>query len=310
MRLPARRVTTGVSRAMSEPAYWKLVFPTFDSEKVSLPENAIPCTGRNVLADPAFTGGEWIRKYPLAVEEGEILLGSGGDRIKVLWLRTHRFPDGTEAGPIAMVRAKEDSAEVYAVGVYRGITKRPYFQLERIGPEVVATVSDEGCTGNTKVEPCKSMVSVYLPRKGELVRLTTFASERRDYVVAGEPGVYGAHIEYHLQTAPRYVPEGIKLYEQVKATDEAGRELRKAEVERDFVLRDVTLVPNEGPLWPRIFPKPTNEKEDAAPPKSADGAGRTGALKPKYGCCDDDLRVTPAPKSAPCAACARAPLAP
>src|SRR5215471_4368424 len=189
-RLPTRKTKTGYARALNEPTYWKLVFPSFDAEKISLPENAIPCTGRNVFADPAFTGGEWIRKYPLAVEEGEILMGSGGDRIKVLWLRTHRFADGTEAGPLAMVRAKDDTAEVYAVGVYRGLTKRPYFQLERIGPEVVATVSDEGCTGNMKVEPCRNQVSVYLPRRGELVRLTTFAAERRDYVDGGEG--YGA----------------------------------------------------------------------------------------------------------------------
>jgi hypothetical protein len=312
MRLPARRVKTGVTRGMSEPGYWKLVFPSFDTEKVALPENAIPCTGRNVLADPAFTGGEWVRKYPLAVEEGEITLGSGGDRIKVLWLRTHRFADGTEAGPLAMVRAKEDSAEVYAVGVYRGLTKRPYFQLERIGPEVVTTVSDEGCTGNMKVEPCRNQVSVYLPRKGELVRLTSFASERRDYVQGGEgPGAPG-RIEYHLTSSPRYVPEGIKLFEQVTARDEAGRELRRAEVERVFTLRDVLLVPNEGSLWPQIFPRANKEKEqEDVPPKAADGGGGpTGSLRPKYGCCDDDLRITPAPKSTPCSACARAPREP
>src|SRR5262249_45073213 len=151
--------------------------------------------------------------------------------------------------PLAMVRAKEDSAEVYAVGVYRGLTKRPYFALERIGPEVVTTVSDEGCTGNMKVEPCRNQVSVYLPRKGELVRLTTFAAERRDYVDAGEPGARG-RIEYRLSSSPRYVPEGIRLFEQITAKDEAGRELRKAEVERIFTLRDVVLVPNEPPLWP------------------------------------------------------------
>jgi hypothetical protein len=262
MRLPPRRTkTAGLARSLSEVAYWRLVFPTFDQEKLSLPENAIPCTGRNVLADPALTGGQWIRKYPLAVEEGELLLQSGGDRLKVLWLRTHVFPDGTEAGPLALVRPKEDSAEVYAVGVYRGLTKKPYFGLERIGPEVVITVSDEGCTGNTKVEPCRNLTSAYLPRKGELVKLIAFAAERRDYVVAGEPGAPG-RIEYRMTSAARFTPKGITLFEQMSAKDEAGRELRRAEVERVFILRDVDLVSPEESLWPRIFPR--KQKDDPA----------------------------------------------
>ena len=306
MRLPGRRVKTGYARSMSETGYWRLVFPTFDAEKLSLPEDAVPCTGRNVLGDPAFKGGEWIRRYPLAVEEGEILLGSGGDRIKALWMRTHRFPDGTEAGPLALVRPKEDSAEVYAVGVYRGLTKRPYFSLERIGPEIVITVQDEGCTGNLKSEPCRSITSVYLPRKGELVRLTAFTTDHRDYVDAGEPGAPG-HIEYRLSSSAKYVPEGIKLFEQITAKDEAGRELRHAELERVFTLRDVELVPSEDSLWPRVFPK-VSKDQDKAQDEPSKPAGTAGGeiLRPKYDCCDEGLPSAPSPKRATCRSCSRA----
>ena len=310
MRLPARRVKNGLARNMSETGYWRLVFPTFDTEKLALPEDAVPCTGRNVLADPALKGGEWIRRYPVSVEEGEIRLGGGGDRIKALWMRTHRFPDGTEAGPLALVRPKEDSAEVYAVGIYRGITKQPLFALERIGPEVVITVQDEGCTGNTKVEPCRSLTSIFLPRRGELVRLTAFTADRRDYVDVGEPGSYG-RIEYRLTSSVRYEKSGLKLFELMTAKDDGGRELRHAEIERIFTLRDVELVPNEDSLWPHIYPKGakgdpnSNGTDDPAKP----GAGSAGGdnLKPSYGCCDEDLPSPPTQKKTTCRRCSGGP---
>ncbi len=252
-RLPTRRTQTGVARSLSEQGYWRLVFPTFDVDKQALPENAIPCTGRNVFADPIFKGGEWVRRYPVAVEEGEILLGSGGDRLKVLWFRTHKFVDGTEAGPLVLVRPKEDSAEVYAIGVYRAQTVRPFFGLERMGPEVVVTVSDEGCTGNVKREHCVSNTSLFLPRRGELVALTTFASARREYVNAGEPGAYG-RIEYRLSTSAKYMANGVEVFEEITAKDTAGRELRRAELDRKYLLNDLELVASEDSLWPRIYP--------------------------------------------------------
>jgi hypothetical protein len=304
--LQARREKTGLVRSTSEQGYWRLVFPNFDTEKQALPEDAIACTGRNLLADPAFQGGEWIRHYPLAVEEGEILLGSGGNSLKALWLRTHKFADGTEAGPLALVRTKEDSAEVYAVGVYRGQTKRPYFGLERIGPEVVVSVSDEGCTGNTKREPCLSVTTLFLPRRGELVRMTAFATDRRDYVDRGEPGSPD-RIEYRLTSTAKYAAEGVDVFEEITAKDTMGRELRRAELERKFIVRDTELVPSEGSLWPRIFPRQSKSVEP--PIKSAisgagvsgatDGGARANELVPKFSCCEDGVPTLPAPPSAP-----------
>jgi hypothetical protein len=191
-------------------------------------------------------------------------------------------------------------------------------------------VSDEGCTGNMREEPCRNMTSLYLPRKGELVRLVSFAAERRDYVNEGEPGAPG-RIEYRLTSAPRFVNEGLRLFEQMSAKDEAGRELRTAELERVFTLRDVVLVPSEGSLWPRIFPRPTTDDENGgkltqpaqgaqpaqptkpASPKSpgAKPGGTAGnapvPLKPKYGCCDEDFKISPPPKGTLCTACARPP---
>lgn len=279
VRLPIQKSRGGLLRGLSEQQDWELVFPTYDKEHQSLPEGAVPCTGRPLFDDPAFTGATRITQYPLAIAEGEILLGSGGDHIKVLWMRTHRFADGTEAGPLALVRAKEDAAEVYAIGTYRGLSTRPFFATERIGPEVVITVSDEGCTGNTKAVACRNQTSVFLPRRGELVNVVSFASDQRDYVTAGEPGAPGL-IEYRLTTSARYVATGVTLYEEMNAKDEAGRQLRHAELERVFTLHDLQLVSAEEPLWPHMFPGA----------KTVDGGAPHASIDPgpaKFDCCED-----------------------
>jgi hypothetical protein len=255
MHLPARK-KSAFARRLSPEQYWPLVFPDFDATKKQLPENSLACTGRSIFDNPLFQGGEPAKGWPLTVVEGDILVGSGGDRLRVLWMRTHEFPDGTSAGPLALVRATEDFAELYAVGVYKASTKRPRFGLERMGAEAVVTVQDDSCTGNTKIEPCKNAMNIFLPRKGELVNLMTIALEQRDYATAGEPGIPG-RIEYRLTTAPTFFPTGVKLFEQVKARDDVGHELRTAELERTFQFKDPRLVTAETPLWQRIFPNAT-----------------------------------------------------
>ena len=171
----------------------------------------------------------------------------------------------TEVGPLALVRTREDFAEVYAVGTYRGHTKRPTFGLERVGYEALVTVKDDECTGPDRKAGtrCDSTLSVYLPRRGVLEHLATFSTERHDFVVRGEPGASGS-IEYRLSAGAKFVETGITLFEQIIATDEAGRELRHAELERVFTLADTHLNANEDPLWPRIFPAKNNfATEDA-----------------------------------------------
>lgn len=254
MRLPTRPAR-GTMRNLKEHQYWELVFPTFEQTRQALPEKAIACTGRDVFADRAFEGATRTDAYPAPVSEGEILMGSGGDRLRVLWMRTHKTESGLDVGPLALVRTRDDFAEVYAVGAYRGRTKRPLFGLERMGVEAIVTVKDEACTGPDYKTgaPCESTLSAYLPFRGVLQNLAVFSTERRDFVQEGEPGSTGS-VEYHLTAGVKFAETGATLYEQVVAQDEGGRELRHAELERVFKHFDARLVPNEEPLWPRIFP--------------------------------------------------------
>jgi len=253
--LSARKGPGGTLRNLREEQYWQVVFPAYDADKHALPEGATTCTGYDVFADQSFKGTRRIHAYPEAVTEEDILIGSGGEHLKAVWLKTHVTEDGLDAGVLALVRAKESVAEVYAVTPFRAATPRPYFVIERMGNDVLVTAQDNACQGIKAGVPCENDLTLYIPRKGHLVDLGTFPLERRAFVSAAEPGTFGDRVEYRLTSSVSYQKTGVKSYEQVIAYGDEGRVLRRAEIERVFAYREIELFTTEDPLWPRIFPK-------------------------------------------------------
>ena len=252
---PTKNTKQGFVRQLTEEQYWQLVFPGFDDKDMQLAAGANDCTGRPVLNDWRFKDGQPIHAagWPEKVEEGDIVFGAGGDRLKVIWLRSHRYADGTFGGALAMVRTQDVYAEVYGVGVLRGDPTRMRLQIERMGPEAIVTATEEGCLNAPTNVGCETHVQVFLPRKGQLRELADIPLERRAFAMASEPG-YKGRIEYRLTTAPDFKPDQIKLFEQVMVHDDRGRELRKAELQRIYVLTsDGDLHASEGPLWPRVY---------------------------------------------------------
>ena len=205
MPLSARSHGVGQTmRNLSDDQYWQLVFPAYDARNHTLPANALTCTGSRVFDDAVFAGGT-TRGSPIDIQPGDAQFGNGGDRVRIVWLRTHRWPDGSEAGAMALVRAKEDFAEVYAVGAYRRSNGALTLQAERLGTEVVISATDDGCQGQAKNAPCETSVSLFLPRFGKLVRVATIATEKRAYAQGSEPGIQG-QVEYELTASPQYTP--------------------------------------------------------------------------------------------------------
>jgi hypothetical protein len=257
--LPLAARTHGAGQTMrnlTDDQYWQLVFPDYDAQNHKLATNAVTCTGAHVFDDALFAGGT-TRGTPIDVQSGDAVFGNGGDRVRIVWLRTHRWPDGSEAGPLALVRAKEDFAEVYAVGAYKRSNGQLTLQAERLGSEVLITATDDGCQGQAKTSPCETTVSLFLPRFGHLVRLTTLATQKRAFAAGGEKGVMG-QVAYELTASPQYTQDGIKLFEQVKAIDAEGRLVHKTELERLLILHDGRLEHSDS-LWTKLYP-------GAAPP--------------------------------------------
>jgi hypothetical protein len=261
-------------RVLREDQIWKLILPTFDAEHHTLPQGASACTGTPVLDDPELRGGAPIRPWPIHQQDGDIEYGSGGDRIKVAWLKVLTWPDGTMGGPIALVRANERYADLFALGALRGPAERIKLGTHRLGDDVVVVAEQDNCTGRKPGSNCDSHVSVMLARNGQLARAADLSSERVTHVTSPEKTSTGT-LEYRLTTALDYKADGIHVTEQIQASDEAGRALRKAEVERVFVLNDAEgkLATTEPPLWDR-FVGPVEERPHDAKTHEAKAARR------------------------------------
>ncbi len=263
MQLTARP-RAGAAVSLREEQYWKLVYPSFDLTRKTLPAHARACTGGNVLDDPLLAGGAPLRAPDGSVEEGDVVVAGGADRLRVVWLRTRKFDDGTAGGTLALVRGNGAAAEVYAVAPFRGRPTRSRFSLERIGPEVVVVAQDDGCTGRAAGTPCETTLSVFLPRQGALRRLATTPVERVAYMEGSEPGVRG-RIEYRLASTPQFLPGGVRVLEQVVVRDTQGRLIRGAELDRSYALMpDDTMVVSDESIWGRLVQARSAAAEPAA----------------------------------------------
>ena len=256
LHLPERRPgSAGTIRKLREEQIVKLMFPSFDEEKRTLPQGAQSCTGAPVFDDPMFREAQLVRTnaWPFVAQEGDLTYGGGGDRLKIVWLRTHTFADGTVAGPLAVIRSGERFAELFAMGAYRSQPEHTRLATVRMGGDYLVTAENDGCTAHKQGAGCQTTMSVFLPRKGKFMPLVEVPVERVAYSGRAERGSMGV-LEYRLTTVPEFRDDAIKLVEQVRVKDDTGRELRKAEHERVITVDDKGVAAATEPsLWDQMI---------------------------------------------------------
>ena len=234
----------GTLRGLHETEVAKLLVPTFDEASRRMPEGAPTCVG----AISQAAGGNPVRAEG-RLEDGDVLFGAAPDRIKVVWLRARDFGDGTVGGPIALVRGREDLAEAYAVGGYRGRRDHVTLGATRAGAHLVVTAEDDGCSGSPHGAACETTLSVFVARRGRLERVVDASTLRIAPGVGGERGVAGS-VEYRLSSAPSYGADGIHIAEQLEVRTSAGEVVRKVERDRAFVFDPRgDLRPSSPSLW-------------------------------------------------------------
>jgi hypothetical protein len=248
----ARTAPAGMTRSLRNE-YWAIVYPAYDDANHKLRPGALSCTGRSLQGEPEFAGTTPVDRP----DERLITIGGGADGIRAVWLRSHRAPDGTEAGAIALVRAKDDAATVIAIGAHAG---RPgaRLSLERLDTELVLLVHDDGCTGKPASERCDTLLTVYLPRQGRLLPAARVVLEKVEFDVDSEPPLRG-RFQYHLSTSPVFSKGVLRVVEHVSVRDQGGREVRWAEQERVYRVDVDRLEPGEEPLWARMY-RPASAK--------------------------------------------------
>jgi hypothetical protein len=166
-----------------------------------------------------------------------------------------KFENGDEGGPIALVRAVDDRAEVYGIGSYRGPAKSQLNSV-RLGEDPLVASESKVCPS---ADDCRVRAHYFLPRRGRLIEAATVDLER----VAVLPSVTarGLYARYTLRTDVTYKDKCIQLLEQVKVriihyedpNRDSDRDLRKVEFSRSLCEQRDALFPSNEPLWDRVI---------------------------------------------------------
>jgi len=260
-RLP-KKASSGFARQIPEKDYWGLVVPDAQNHLESVNATTLDCAGEHVFASPLFEGATVDGS---AVDEGRITYGGGVNRLRVVWLRSHQTQEKTSAGPLALVRVLDDYVEVYGVGAYKGEPEKSRFGLERLGGELVVTAVSDGCAGANPQGSCDTTLHVYRPVAGRLDTLAEIGLERVRHASGIEPGITG-DLRFKLTSSPEFKKDGIHVIEEVAVTDEAGHTVRKAELERAFLLDRSKVNATAESLWQRLY------EERVAPTKTGKAA--------------------------------------
>jgi len=271
----ARHGGEGVVSALQPADYWSLVLPSFDAGSSTVDRSLPDCAGRPVFENPALAEAEGSRTGSLPAKLEDAIVTPAADGLRIVWLRTHRFADGTAAGPLALVRPRAGYAEVYATGFYRGRLKDSHFSLERMGPRLLVTVSDEGCAGIKPNQACESSFAVFIMNAGQLVPAARFALDRIDYRAV--PGTAGTS-QVRLTATPVFQDRVLRVAEQVVVRDSSQSVVRKSDLERLFQLSaGGRLTPTAESLWVQVV---GNAEAPSPPPPASAPAEKTKPAAP------------------------------
>jgi hypothetical protein len=243
-----RHGTSGVISALNPEDYWSLVLPGFDRTQLTVDASSADCAGRPAFAQADLLEAEGARTGLIPVKPDDAMIASGPDGFRIVWLRTHRFPGGASSGPLSLVRPREGYAEVYATGQYRGAVATSRFSLERMGPRILVTATDEGCAGVKPNQACETSFSIYLLSAGRLARAATFPLDRVEYRSAS-----GEVAQFRLTATPVFQENAIRVVEQVIVSAPSQGTIRKADLERVYSLQpNGTLRATADSLWSQV----------------------------------------------------------
>jgi hypothetical protein len=250
---PKRAGSRSIVRNLDPEEWARILMPSFSEEK-GLIATETDCTGNYVFANETLRGGVSAKGWPRILDPEEIDTRAGPEGMRVVWLRVLKFENGDDGGPIALVRAVDDHAEIYGIGSFRGPAKSK-IEPVRMGNENLVVAESKVCPDP---DDCRKRAQFYLVRRGRLIEAASVDLERTSVV----PSVLerGLYARYQLVTDVQYKPNGIQLLEQVSVkiihyeepTRDSDRELRKVEFSRFLRVERDTLFSSNDPLWERV----------------------------------------------------------
>jgi hypothetical protein len=268
-----RRGTAGASTA-TEADYWSLVLPSYDESSSTIDRSMPDCAGHDVFSGPLFQDVEGPRTGLITAKTEDLAVTPGAKDFKVLWLRVGHFGNGDASGPLALARPREGTAELYAIGTYRGNAQTSHFAIERLGPRILVTAGDDACSSAKPGQACQTKLAVFLMNAGQLLPVADLILDRIEYGTA--PGVAGL-VQYRLTATPVFDPKALRFTEQVVVRDSTQTVIRKSNLDRQFELKGSALTASTGSLWDEVVVAPSTP---SAPAQSKPAPAKPAQSKP------------------------------
>jgi hypothetical protein len=237
-----------------DPEEWMAVISPFFNAAIGIGPTDLDCTNHYLFANESLRGGISVKGWPRTFDPADMDVRAGPDGLRLVWLHLLKFENGDVGGPMALVRAIDDRAEVYAVGSLRAPPKSKVSPV-RLGNDALAVAESRVCPD---VDDCRKRADFFLARRGRLLNSAQVDLERVQVVPStSERGLYARYV---LKTDVTYKSDGIQLVEQVSVKiihydageRDSDRDLRKVEFSRFLRVDRDTLFSSNDPLWERV----------------------------------------------------------
>jgi hypothetical protein len=229
--------------ALEEAEYWTLLLPGLtgaDSDRSGL----VDCSGRRLPEQL------WVdAAKPRLARVAPAIVSPAADGMKVVWLPSHQRTAKRVAGVLALTRAVDAYFEVYALGAHEGLATGTRFGVERMGPDLVLTATEESCLapkpGPDDAPRCRATTIVHSIRSGRLRLLGGFPVQ--DFGTTSDLG--GSDLELRFSASVDFADDAVLLNERLSVLDPVHGEVRSSELSRRLVVLDDALVASAPSLW-------------------------------------------------------------
>ncbi len=274
--VPRPVTATGAARPMRATDWMNLLLKGFswkrDPQQRLAYKAHYDCTGEPIRwpkSPPNCPQEPPDEPHVVELEEGSVIdrrLPSGE---QLVWIVTHRFPNGDGMGPIALANVGDKSVSVRALGHYRGRAGRVRMHLWPIGDGSVLVVVGERCKDVKKPATCQREARVLVRDRDRFLVTPIVDREGRcieqakiEYKRQGETSIESGHVRrFSFDASVGHDVRYLVITEQIDINDfdpsQPGmppRHVRRVDTERFIHLEGVRLVSRQGPLWRRMMP--------------------------------------------------------
>jgi hypothetical protein len=207
---------------------------------------------------------------PVPLAEGSVIEHMLPEGRRLVWIMTHRFPNGDSYGPIAATTLVDDTAYVGSLGFLRLRSTRVDLDLWQIGTKVVLRGDGETCEDSKNAATCRRASNLMVYDKTRFHGVPIRRTETNECIDA--PWVervreadltldngWNRHMKITASVThdQRYVV--ITEHVDVADTDPAHpdippRDVRRIDTERFIHVDGPYMFSRQSPLWPRIIP--------------------------------------------------------